>query len=259
MQKPGIIGLQEEMQRLLACIGDGNNLHIYGPEGAGKSALLAWVHSNWREIDQSLIPVYCQSSGTLRQILLCISTFLLGHFKNLESVDKFKGVREIGRASDIKGLNIRALRDLVFAYLPRRKFCIILDHLELVTPRINGFLSVLYENSLVITASRQSWDLADYSFKGRLDYCLYLVPKLRVENLKRKEALFLMDSLAGGIEIGQSQRRELFDEVFRVSGGNPGLITRIFERAQMPEYLKGGRLNLTLIMLDLRINEARGR
>ncbi|MEJ2313697.1 MAG: hypothetical protein P8Y85_02750 [Nitrospirota bacterium] len=247
------------MKGLLACIRNGKNLHIYGPEGAGKSALLAWVYSSWREIDQSLIPVYCQSSGTLRQILLCISSFLLGHFKNLESVDKFKRVRKIGRASDIKGLSIRALKDLVFAYLPRRRFCIILDHLECVTPKINGFLHVLYENALVINASRQSWDLADYSFKGRRDYCLYLVPKLRVENLRRKEALLLMDRLAGDIEIGQSQKRELFDEVFRVTSGNPGLITRIFERAQMPEYRKGGRLNLTLIMLDLRIEEAGGR
>lgn len=256
MQRHGIIGLQEEMQRLLACIRGGNSLHIYGPEGAGKSALLAWVFSSWREIDQPIIPVYCRSSGTLRQMLLCISTFLLGHFKSMESVDKFKRVREIRRASDIKKLSIRALRDLVFAYLPRRRFCIILDHLEYVTPRINGFLYVLYENALVITASRQSWDLADYSFKGRLGYCLYRVPKLRVENLKRREALLLMDRLGGGLDMSLPQKRELFDEVLRVSEGNPGLITRIFEKAQTPEYLKGGRLNLGLIMLDLRIEEA---
>lgn len=122
----------------------------------------------------------------MRQILLYIAGFLLDHFKHLESIDKFKKVKEIEYPSDIKKLSIRHLRNLIFAYITQDDFCVILDHLEYVTPKVNGFLTTLYEKALVISASRQSWELSDYSFKGRLDYCLYLIPKLRLENLKRR-------------------------------------------------------------------------
>ena len=181
-----LVGRQKEIGKLLLHISNRRSLHVYSPEGTGKSALLNWAYDNWHTIDHSLIPIYCRSSRTLRQILLYIAGFLLDHFKHLESIDKFKKVKEIEYPSDIKKLSIRHLRNLIFAYLTQDDFCVILDHLECVTPKINGFLTTLYEKALVISASRQSWELSDYSFKGRLDYCLYLIPKLRLENLKRR-------------------------------------------------------------------------
>ena len=233
------------------------SLHVYGDEGVGKSALLDQVY-DFLKARGTLVPIYCRSSRTLRQILLCIAAFLLYHFKHLESVDKFKKVKEIEHPSDIKKLSIRHLRNLIFAYIPQDDFCVVLDHLEYVTPKINGFLTTLYERVPVITASRQSWELSDYGFKGRLDYSPYLIPKLLIENLKRKDAFVLMEILFSSMNIDYSARQKMFDEVFHISKGNPGVIVKIFEKARRPEYHKDNRLNLKLILIDSRIEEIAG-
>jgi len=250
-----LVGRQKEIELLLHHISNRESLHIYGPEGTGKSVLLNWLYDNWQEIDNALIPIYCRSSRTLRQILLTIATFLLYHLKHLESVDKFKKVKEIEHPSDIKKLSIRQLRNLIYAYISQDNLCVILDHLEYVTPKINGFLTTLYEKALVISASRQSWELSDYGFMGRLDYCLYLIPKLSIENLKRKEAFVLMENLSSNLYLSLAAKRKLFEEVLRISRGNPEIISTIFERAHRPEYSRDNGLKLALIMIDSRMEE----
>lgn len=184
-----------------------------------------------------------------------MALFLLSHFSYLESVDKFKRVKKIQCGSDIKKLSIRTLRNVVFFYISLSDFYVILDHLEYVTPKINGFLTTLYEKAPVITASRQSWKLNDYSFMGRLDYSLYLVPKLGLENLKKKDAFVLMEILFCNLNIDYSARQEMFGEVFHISKGNPGIISMILEKARRPEYRKDNRVNLGLILIDSRIEE----
>ena len=228
------------------------SLHVYGESGTGKSALLDQAYDFFRDRG-TLVPIYCRSSRTLRNILLQMALFLLSHFSHLESVDKFKRVKSILYPADVKKLSIRALRDVVFAYISLAEFCVILDHLEYVTPRINGLLTTLYKKAPVITASRQSWELADYSFKGRLDYGLYLIPKLSIENLKRKDAVVLMENLSLNLHLSLEAKRKLFEEIYRISRGNPRVISTIFERARRPEYQRDKGLNLALIMIDSEI------
>ena len=84
-----IIGRKKEIDILRDYIRCRKNLHIYGLEGTGKSTLLNWSYNNWKEIDSSLIPIFCRSSRTLREILLCITEIFLEHFKNLRIINGF--------------------------------------------------------------------------------------------------------------------------------------------------------------------------
>ena len=245
----------KHIKTIITHIESKKNFHIYGLEGTGKSVLLDYIYDNWEKIDDSLIPIYCRSSRTLRQILLSISGFLLGHFKHLESIDKFKRIKKIKYSSDIKKLNIRTLRNIIFSYILQGDFCVILDHLEYVTPKINGFLTTLYEKVLVISASRQSWELTDYAFRGKLDYCLYLTPKLKIENLKRKDAFILMEHLYNNLNVKGSNRFQMFKEIFNITAGNPKAIREIFGMAHMPKYLKDNMLNLKLILIDCKMDK----
>lgn len=247
-----------EFVTVLDHISKRKSLHIYGEEGVGKSAFLDQVY-DFLKARGAVVSIYCRSSRTLRDILLQMALFLLGHFIHLESVDKFKRVKEIQCGSDIKKLSIKALRNIVYFYISLGDFCVILDHLEYVTPKINGFLTILYEKATVITASRQSWKLTNYSFKGRLDYCLYLIPKLCIENLKRKDAFLLIEILCRNLHADFPARQRMFEEVFRISKGNPGFIAKIFEKARRPEYHKDNRLDLRLIMLDSRMEGIMGK
>jgi hypothetical protein len=246
-----LLSSQKEMiKTITGHLRNRKNLHIYGIEGTGKSFLLDWIYDNWKEIDDSLIPIYCRSSRTLRQIFLHICGFLLYHFKHLESIDKFKRIKEIKSLADIKKLNIRTLRNIIFPYILQDNFCVILDHLEYVTPKINSFLTVLYERAPVISASRQSWEITDYSFLGNLSYCLYLTPKLKVENLSRQDTFLLIKKLAGDtIKVSGN----VFKDIYHMTKGNPGLTKKIVAKAYKPEYRTRGTINLNLIMLDIKI------
>lgn len=250
-----LVARDREVAVILDHIAREKSLHIYGEEGTGKSAMLDWLYDNWRELDLSSIPIYCRSSRALREILLRISGFLLDHFKHLSSINKFKETKEIESYSDVKRLNIRTLKNLTFTHITQENFCIILDHLEYVTPRINSLLAALCDRVPVISASRQSWEVSDYSFRGRLDYSLYLVPKLRAENLKRKDAFVLMEMLCRNLHIDFPAKQIMFDEAFHISKGNPQVISTILEKARRPEYLKDNGLNLPLIMIDFEIED----
>jgi hypothetical protein len=250
-----LIGRQKEISTVLFHIRNRKSLHIYGAPGSGKSAIFDWLYDNWKELDVNRIAVYCRSSRTLRETLLNICCVLMRHFGQMDSLDKFGKTTQIKRFDDARGLNIMALKKTTLDYIGRDSFFIMLDHLENITPRMNAFLVPLYEKAQVISASRQSWELIDYTFKGKYDYhSLYLLPKLRVDNLKRKDAFVLMEYLYNSINTEAVNKQQMFNDIFNVTAGNPGMIKEIFERLQKPEYFKGGRLNLNLLLLDYRID-----
>lgn len=62
-----------------------------------------------------------------------------------------------------------------------------------------------------------------------------------------------MESFSRNLNIGFSATRKMLDEVFRISKGNPCVISTIFEKARRPEYLKDDRLNIGLIMIDSKV------
>lgn len=244
-----LVARDGEFAVILDHIARRKSLHIYGEEGTGKSALIDQVYDFLRARGTP-IPIYCRSSRTLRELLLRISVFLLDHFKHLSSINKFKEAKEIESYSDVKRLNMRILRNLTFTYITQKNFCIILDHLEYVTPKINSFLAVLYERAPVITASRQSWEITDYAFRGKLDYCLYLTPKLRVENLSRPDTFLLIKKLAGN---AVKVKGDVLKDIYNMTKGNPGLMEKIITKILNSDYHIGGNINLKLIMLDLEI------
>ena len=248
-----IIGRQRELQTIAAHIRNRNHLHIHGAEGMGKSALLDRTLADWKNIGGPLVPVYSRSSRSLRGTLLNICGVLLMRFKRMESIDKFGKVTKVSDFNEFRGLNIRALKKMAFDYMARDNFCMVLDHLEHVTPRMHAFLTPLYEQALVITASRQSWVLDDYTFWGNLAYCLYLTPKLSVESLKKKDTFVFMEGLCGDLNLDIAGKQQVFEEVSYIAKGNMKMIRAIFEKARRPEYLRNNRPNLKLIMLDLEM------
>lgn len=248
-----LIGRDNEIGLIKSYISGMKSFHIYGPEGAGKTVILEYIYQNWADVNTSLIPIFCRTSRTLKEILLHIAGFLLQRSRSLENIDKFRRIKEIYRLSDLKAVNSRDLKNMIFNNIGHKKFCIILDHLEYVTPKINAFLTPLKDRAVIITASRQSWDIADYRFSARLDYCLWLLPKVQIKNLSRHEAFLLMKQIIGDTyTLGET----LFSEIYQITNGNPSLTIKILARAVLPKYLTDGHINLKLIMIDLKMEKA---
>ncbi len=229
-------------------------LHIYGPKGVGKSALLDHLYTKWDVIGASCVPIYCKNSVTLREILVCIAEALLDRTGPLAGTDKYLEQIGINTVSDIRTNSNRDLRNMIFPRIEQGDYCFILDHLDHISKGINAFLSSLHDRACVITASRQSWVIGDYSFTGKIAYCLYLVPKLRLDNLKKKDALSLMQQLYKDVGMTQSDKVRVFNDIFHITQGNPKMMHDILDKAGKPEYIVDGKLNLNLIVIDCRID-----
>jgi len=229
-------------------------LHIHGPKGVGKSAVLDHLYTKWDVLGASCVPIYCKNSVTLREILVCIAEALLGRSGPLAGTDKYLEPIVINAVSDIRTNSNRDLRNMIFPRIEQGDYCFILDHLDHITQGINAFLSSLHERACVITASRQSWVIGDYSFTGKIAYCLYLVPKLGIENLKKKDAFVLMQQLYVNFGMKLPDKVRLFNDIFHISQGNPKVILDILDKARKPEYIVDGKLNLNLIVIDCRID-----
>jgi len=249
-----LIGRDNEIGLIKAYINEMKSFHIYGHEGAGKTAILEYIFNHWDDLRSPLIPIFCRTSATLREILLRIAGFILYRTGNLQNIDKFKQIHQIRYQSDLKTVNSRDMKNIIFRNMKYKNFCVILDRLDYVTPKINALLVPLDEAAVLITSSRQSWEIADYSFRGKLDYCLYLFPKLRIGNLKRKDAFILMENLSSNMSVNFPNKPQTFEEIFHISKGNPRTIVEILDKAKQPQYVTGDSLNLNLIMIDCRID-----
>ena len=250
-----LIGRDQEIDAVRDSVRRRKGLHIYGPKGVGKSVLLDDLYQRWDDVGYSCVPIYCKNSVTLREILVFIADALLAHSGPLTGTNKYLEPLEIRTASDIRTNNNRDLRNMIFPRIEQCDYCFILDHLDHISRGINAFLSSLHDRACVITASRQSWVIGDYSFTGKIAYCLYLVPKLRLDNLKKKDALSLMQRLYKDWGMKLSDKVRVFNDIFHITQGNPKMIHDILEKAGKPEYIVDGKLNLNLIVIDCRIDE----
>ncbi len=251
-----LTGRSREIEVIRDHIRRRKSLHLYGPAGVGKSALLHYILAQWEEAPNPPAPIYCRDSCTLREIILCITHALLGWFKHLKGLDKYWEPVELERSNDVEDENILNLRGIAYHYLKKGDFYVILDHLENVTPRIHSFVSALHGCSSCITVSRRAWDLSDFSsFSGSL--ALWHVPKLKVVNLHKNDAFMLMQSLYDSLKMNVSDAPGLFKNIYDISQGNPKVIETIFAKAKDKKYIHHGRLNLNLVVLDCRIDEVR--
>ncbi len=249
-----LIGRDQDIEAVRDSIKRRKGLHIYGPKGVGKSALLDDLYQRWDDVGFTRVPIYCRNSVTLREILVFIAEALLVHSGPLTGTNKYLEPLEIRTASDIRTHCNRDLRNMIFPRIEQSDYCFILDQLDHISKGINAFLSSLHDRACVLTASRQSWVIGDYTFAGKIAYCLYLVPKLRVDNLKKKDALNLMQQLHKDRGMKLSDKVRVFNDIFHITQGNPKMIHDILEKAGKPEYIVDGKLNLNLIVIDCRID-----
>jgi hypothetical protein len=249
-----LIGREQDIEAVRDCIRRRKGLHIHGPKGVGKSALLDHLYTKWDVIGASCVPIYCKNSVTLREILVCIAEALLHLSGPLAGTDKYLEPIVINAVSDIRTNSNRDLRNMIFPRIEQGDYCFILDHLDHITQGINAFLSSLHDRACVITTSRQSWVIGDYSFTGKIAYCLYLVPKLRMDNLNKKDALSLMQQLYKDLGMKLPDKVRVFNDIYHITQGNPKMIHGILDKAAKPDYIVDGKLNLKLIVIDCRID-----
>ena len=239
MEHTIIIGRDREIEIVRDHIRQGESLHIHGPEGVGKSALIDYVYRTWHEIGTSRAPIYCEQSGTLEHVLDTVAKCLLYQGKKLVDIDyERRTERLVLKPEDLLTVQRRHLRNMIFPHIKRGKFYLILDHLENVTARTNSFLEALYGCTSVITINRQKRCETPF-FADR--YEPKLVSELSLGNLDKESAFNLMESLLckhASLKAKVSDSRRLFEDAYTVTQGNPKMIKKMFAKAMDPKCLQ---------------------
>ena len=73
--------------------------------------------------------------------------------------------------------------------------------------------------------------------------------------MSRNDARRLIDSCLNRARIMLPNRQDFANGVIKRAGGNPRLITRLCELADAPRYQIGGRTNLRLLWIDVKISD----
>ena len=80
------------------------------------------------------------------------------------------------------------------------------------------------------------------------------VAVIEVVPLSRNDARRLIDSCLDRARILLPDRQDFATGVIKRAGGNPRPITRLCEMAGAPRYQIGGRTNLRLLWIDVKIS-----
>jgi hypothetical protein len=205
---------------------------MFGEEGVGKSAIAQRILLE--RLDKNNL--YVWENGTLRLTLVGIIA---------------------GRSQEkniaIDSLNILALKKKCYEIIEKAPDYIVLDHMGRVEPKHYAFLTYLLEKnipSLVISRGLNKKDI------GHLRMSLYSFEKVEIVNLDRPDSNNLIDYFIKEFGIKVVKTDEFKQAIFSHSMGNPKIIKALCFLARDVKYQKNDTLDVKLMDLDRRINEA---
>jgi hypothetical protein len=251
----GRIGI---VHTVLAHIRQGRSALLLGPAGIGKTTILHAVMHAARQIPSGRWPLYCEYASTLRVTLLALARQLS---IRESAVQPGLGEQELrmncaprDAASHILGrLSIARLRRLVAPRLLSGRYVVLLDHIGRVRGAHATFLEELAEDWRVplIVAARSLNPVET----GRMWWVGWNFQKIVVPELSPGDARQLIARLLDRAAVSLPEQEDFVRELSRFARGNPGVITRACDLVGTNRYHVGGRTDLRLLWLDLKIHD----
>jgi hypothetical protein len=192
-------GREKEVCRLVSNLQRGVNTLVFGAQSVGKSAILMEAAERLSSEGAGVVYVNdCRSRRTL-----------------LEEAMKTRSFSN----PQIREMPIRALRNaLLNLGRKQQRLCLILDHLPKLHHPLQHLLELMEERCTLafgVTAVHGSCDLYYWKFKS-----------LEIKNLTRKASLNWIGEELRNMNYSESLRKSIACEVFRLTCGNPGSISR---------------------------------
>ena len=227
-----LIGREKEYAAISALISQRKNIIIFGAEGTGKSVIIKSVLKD-RNITGLL---YSQDSRTLKGALSNLAVSIFGNTKAAQE------------------LNILALKNTLYGIIKDKKpEYIVFDHVESVEPKFYSFFVYLMEAKIPLIILSRGLQKKDI---GHLRMSLFQFEKIEISNLDRSTEDVLIDYFIKEFGIGVVKTDEFKQAIFSHSKGNPKIIKALCSLASDVKYQKNDSIDVKLINLDRRINEA---
>jgi hypothetical protein len=193
-----IVGREKEVCRLVLNLRKGVNTLVFGAQGVGKSAILMEAAERLSSEGTGVVYVKdCRSRRTL-----------------LEEAMKTRRFSD----SQIREMSVNALRNALLNSGGKQRLCLILDHVPKLHHPLQHLLEIMEERCILafgVTAVHGSYNLYYWKFKS-----------LEINNLTRKAALDWIGEGLRNMNYSEALRKSIASEVFRLTRGNPGSISR---------------------------------
>jgi hypothetical protein len=230
MNSSVLIGREQECRLLDELMRQGKNVLVFGDEGVGKTAIVenAVASCGIKKV------LYSRRSATLKETM----------------VNMIESARD---SKDLAKKNILSLKKICYQLLSEHPEYAVLDQIEWVEPKFYGFFIYLIEQKLpfVIVTRR-----ADKRNVGHLSMGLSDFTKVEIKNLDPTKAGELIDYYASKFGLKIDPPAVFRKKVFKISGGNPKIITQLCHLARDEKYRAKGYMDVKLMDLDRRIRDA---
>jgi predicted ATPase len=229
MNSTVLIGREQECRLFDELMRRRKNILVLGDEGVGKTAIVDNVLAA-RTVKNTL---YSKRSTTLKETMV-------------NMIESARG------GKDLPKKNILSLKKICYQLLDERPDYAVLDHVEWVEPKFYGFLTYLMERKLsfVMVTRRPDKKSIGHLWTGLSDFA-----KLEIKNLDSTKAGQLIDYYASTFNLKIDAPADFKKEVFKISGGNPKIISQLCYLARDEKYRAKGYMDVKLMDLDRRISE----
>ena len=216
-----LFGREKEIRSLVLNLQKGANTLVFGAQGVGKSSVLIEAADRLTLEGAEVVYVHdCRSRRTLLEDAL--------------RTRRFSNER-------IREMQVKDLRDALLNSGKREPFCLILDHLPKLHHPLQRLLEIMEDRCVLafgVTSLPVSFDLYYWKFKS-----------LEIKDLSRKASLDWISAELRTMGYPEVLRKRIAAEIFRLTGGNPGSISRtlsVIGRQTMPidDPIRVGRMFL---------------
>jgi AAA ATPase domain len=231
---------EDERQAIRQRLAKQRSFLLHGPAGVGKSLLL-----------RSLLPefpsvLYCENSATTHAVFRSLAYSLL-RLRNSRAQVAFRNEEGIKTKSAV------SLKGVVMEALNEGQYSIVLDHLKQPS---HAFAAAVREmmgwGSTAVCALSRSSHMEDTGF----------LQPIYADRSERYEIREFDSSTARRFACEVITRRgltasnlsEFLDKIVEFSGGNPGAILGLVERAMHLKYRSDERIKITPLYIDFRMN-----
>jgi hypothetical protein len=195
------------------------NTLLIGGIGSGKSHILSNIES-----DKKILRL--DDTDNIKKSL---ANILLYIFKDKETVLavlwKDFTTEEINKR--IQRENAMNLCDTIIANLKPKEYILIIDDVSNITPSAKKVLEKLKETFVFVIGARE--------IKAQNTSFLWNFEKVQLDNLKRKDAILLINQLASNLEV---ENKEVFiNHVYDQTNGNPRAISELITRYKKEPFL----------------------
>jgi predicted ATPase len=222
-----LIGREQEYRLLEQLMQQKKNILLTGEEGVGKSAVVENVLAGCSMKNV----LYSRRSATLKETMV-------------NMIESVRGGKDLARK------NILSLKKICYQLLNENPEYAVLDQIEWVESKFYGFLIYLIEQKLpfVIVTRKPDKKHIGHLWMGVSDFV-----KLEIKNLDLTKSGQLIDHYASTLDLKIDAPADFKKDVFKVSQGNPKVISQLCHLAKEEKYRAKGYVDVKLMDLDRRI------